>query len=130
VTPSWFIVVALRLLDHALSYYVLHACDGRFVLVRLGRIIGVLYRPRLRRHSDWRCVEADREPQKTDNYDSLVKATGRSLLHLESVDGHLGVVRVRTRLDRWRRNFARTSTGFGGRIYLRGRYSFGRSFRR
>ena len=61
VTPSWFIAVALRLLDHALSYYVLHACNGRFVLVRLGRITGVPYRPRLRRHSDWRCVEADRE---------------------------------------------------------------------
>jgi hypothetical protein len=34
VTPSWLIAVALRLLDYALSYYVLHACDGRFVLVR------------------------------------------------------------------------------------------------
>src|SRR5262245_54943518 len=36
VTPSWFITVALRLLDHALLH-VLHACDGRFVLVRASR---------------------------------------------------------------------------------------------
>jgi hypothetical protein len=34
VTPSWPIAIALRLLDHALSYHVLRACDGRFGLVR------------------------------------------------------------------------------------------------
>ena len=63
--------------------------------------------------------------------DSLVEATGRPLLHLESVDGQLGIVRVPTRFDGWRRNVARgcTSTGVGGRIYLRGRYSFGRGLR-
>jgi hypothetical protein len=75
-------------------------------------------------------VVTDREP-KPIGYDSLVNATGRSLLHLESVDGHFGIVGVRTRFDGWRRNFARrcTSTGVGGGIYLRGRYSFGRSLR-
>ena len=74
-------------------------------------------------------VVADREA-KPISYDSLVEATGRSLLHLESVDGQL-FVRVRTRFDGWRRNVARgcTSTGVGGGIYLRGRYSFGRSLR-
>src|SRR5262249_33461969 len=58
-------------------------------------------------------------------------ATGRSLLHLESVDGQLGIVRGRTRFDGWRRNVARgcTSTGVGGWIYWCGRYSFGRSVR-
>jgi len=61
----------------------------------------------------------------------LVEATGRSLLHLEPVDGQLGIVRVRTRFDGWRRNVPRgcTSTGVGGGISLRGRYSFGRSLR-
>src|SRR5262245_4029808 len=75
-------------------------------------------------------VVADPEP-KPIGYDSLVKATGRSLLHLESVDGQLGIVRGRTRFDGWRRNVARgcTSTGVGGWIYWRGRYSFGRSVR-
>jgi hypothetical protein len=27
VTPSWLITVALQLLEHALSYHVLRACD-------------------------------------------------------------------------------------------------------
>src|SRR5262249_13095339 len=75
-------------------------------------------------------VAPDPEPKPID-FISLVKATSCSLLHLESVDGHFGIVRVRTRFDGWRRNFARrcTSTGVGGGIYLRGRYSFGRSLR-
>ena len=52
---------------------------------------------------------------KPIGYDCLVEATGSSLLHLESVDGQLGIVRVRTRFDGWRRNVARgcTSTAVG-----------------
>ena len=62
---------------------------------------------------------------------AMVEATGRSPLHLKSVDGHFDIVRGRTRFDGWRRNVARgcTSTGVGGGIYLRGRDSFGRSLR-
>jgi hypothetical protein len=33
VTASWLIAVVLRLLDRALSHHVLHARDGRFVLL-------------------------------------------------------------------------------------------------
>ena len=68
---------------------------------------------------------------KPIGYDRIVETTGRSLLHLESVDGQLGIVGVRTRFDGWHRNVARgcTLTGVGGGIYLRGRYSFGRSLR-
>jgi hypothetical protein len=65
------------------------------------------------------------------SHDGLVEATGRSLLHLKSVDGHLGIVRGRPRFDGWRRNVPRgcTSMEIGRGIYLRGRDSFGRSLR-
>ena len=44
----------------------------------------------------------------------------RSLLHLESVDGQLGIARGRTRFNWWRRNFVRRcSTGIANRNYLR-----------
>ena len=78
-----------------------------------------------------RCKDTLSDDPKLVGCDSLVKATGRSLLHLKSVDGQLGIVRVRTRFDGWSRNVARrcTSTGVGGGIYLRGRYSFDRSLR-
>src|SRR5262245_16189998 len=54
--------------------------------------------------------------RQREELDSLVETTSSSLLHLESVDRQLGILRVHTRSDGWRQNIARrcTSTGSGG----------------
>src|SRR5262245_21047066 len=56
--------------------------------------------------------------RQREELDSLVETTSSSLLHLESVDRQLGIVRVHTRSDGWRQNIARrcTSTGSGGPV--------------